>query len=473
MDINWRFELTQFKIVRDILKSRWFPLLLIIFNLAMFTVVLLTAFLGGFSAGNYNFGVMMVWILWWVMLMFVLVPGFSRSWCMMCPFPIFGDMVQRGGNLVSIQTGEKSAMDMHKKSFGLNLKWPMKLRNMWLMNIGFLITTFFSPFMTVRPLATFILLAGVITTAIIIGIFYEKRSFCRYVCPVSGFQGLYSQFAAAEVRVINSDICEKHVPKTCTVGNEKGYGCPWMQLPFSQKKNTYCGFCFECFKSCPNDNMAFSLRTPGADLLVNEHGERGFDEAWKAFIMLGIALVFSVSYQGPWAWIKNIAHATSLHDWLIFISIHSTICLFIIPAIFFGFSALSKWMSGSKETPLRKIFLNFSYVFIPIGLGVWIAFSFGIILPNGSYILHILSDPFAWGWDILGTANFPWTPLFTKFMGYLQGIALIVSYLFAIAYGFRLSKQTFPTQKEAIRGWIPILLCITLSMIGFLFLFIG
>lgn len=471
IDLNWRYDLTQHRPVRALLRSRWFPILPILFNMFLFVVILIAAFMGGFSSpGNFNFAVMMVWIVWWVALMFMLVPLFGRSWCMMCPFPVVGDFIQRG-RLID-PTDDKTDMDRVKKGKirGLGKKWPQKLRNMWMLNFIFLITTFFSPFMTVRPMATFILLAIIIVVAIITAWIYEKRTFCRYLCPVSGFIGLYSQFAPVEVRRNHKPTCDKHFPKTCWTGNEKGWGCSWMQLPFMQKKNTYCGFCFECFKTCPYDNMSFYVRPPGTDLLVKE---RGLDESWKAFLMIGIAIVFSVSYQGPWEFIKEIAHMTSISNFLVFITAHATLSMVLIPLIFFIFCWFSKLFSGSKETPLKQIFLNFSYALIPLGLGVWVAFSFGILFPNGSYILHVISDPFAWGWNLFGTAGIPWTPVLTYWTGIFQGIALLIFYTFAVAYGFRLSKQTYPTLKHAKRGWYPILTVLTLSTVGFLGLFIG
>lgn len=461
IDLDARFELTQFKLVRALFKSRWFPLLALLANLFVFVVILLAGLLGGYGAGNYNFGIMIVWILWWVMLMFVLVPGLSRAWCLMCPFPIFGDWAQRC-RLFGVRLGTP---------WGLNLKWPKPLRNMWVMNILFLVTTYFSGFFTVRPLATFILLGGIILLAFLLGIIFEKRSFCLYVCPVSGFQGLYSQFAAAEIRRKDPEVCQKHKLKTCYVGNECGYGCPWLLTPFNFKKNTYCGMCLECFKTCPYDNMAFNLRPPGVDLLVDE--KRGLDEAWKSFIMLGIAMVFFLSMQGPWGWLKDMVRGTSKQGYLTFIACHSAFSLVIVPAIFCFFSFLSKIASGNKEVSLKKIFVNFSYTLVPVGLGVWIAFSFGIILPNGSYILHILSDPFGWGWNLLGTANFPWTPVFTHILGYLQGMTLLIFYLFSLVYGARISKQTYPKEEEARRGWIPILVFLTMATLVFLWLYIG
>jgi hypothetical protein len=57
--------------------------------------------------------------------------------------------------------------------------------------------------------------------------------------------------------------------------------------------------------------MAFNLRPPGTDLLVNE--QRGLDEAWKSFIMLEVAVMFYVAMMGPWGWIKDWARGK--HCW--------------------------------------------------------------------------------------------------------------------------------------------------------------
>jgi len=217
--------------------------------------------------------------------------------------------------------------------------------------------------------------------------------------------------------------------------------------------------------------MAFNLRPPGVDLLVDE--KRGLDEAWKAFIMLGIAMVFFLTMQGPWGFLKDWVRGTSLKGYLTFISLHTAFSLLIVPAIFLVFSYLSKSFSGAKEVSLKKIFTNFSYTLVPLGLGVWIAFSVGIILPNGSYILHIISDPFAWGWNLFGTRSVPWTPVFTGVLGCLQGAVLVLFYLFSLAYGARLSRQTYPTEEQARRGWIPILIFLTLATLAFLWLYIG
>ncbi len=227
------------------------------------------------------------------------------------------------------------------------------------LNILFLVTTFFSGFFTVKPLATFFLLGGIIVLGIVLSLVFEKRSFCLYVCPVSGFQGLYANAAMCEIRVKDPAICAKHKQKTCVTGNKKGYGCPWLLEPHSFKKNTYCGMCLECFKTCPFDNMAFNLRPPGTDLLVDRR--RGLDEAWKSFIMMGIAVMFYVAMMGRWGWLKDWVRGNTLSGWLTFVGLHAAFNLLIIPGVFLLFAWLSKLLSGVREVSLKAVFVNLSY----------------------------------------------------------------------------------------------------------------
>ncbi len=244
-----------------------------------------------------------------------------------------------------------------------------------------------------------------------------------------------------------------------------------MLEPHSFKRNTYCGMCMECFKTCPFDNMALNLRPPATDLLVDE--KRGLDEAWKSFIMLSIAVMFYVAMMGPWGFLKDMVRGTTLTGWLTFISIHTISALVVVPAIFFVFALASKIAAGKKEIRLKAVFVNLSYAVMPMGMAAWIAFSFGFLLPNGSYILHILSDPFAKGWNLIGTANFPWTPVGTAWLVPLQFATLFIGYLVSVDFGYKLCVQTFADRAAARKGFVPLLAFLTLLTIAFGWLYGG
>src|SRR5450756_659809 len=184
---------------------------------------------------------------WWALLMLVMVPLAGRFWCAVCPIPAPGEWLQRRALVQSRDGG---------KLFTLGWKWPRRLNNVWLQNATFIAVALFAKVILTTPLvsALVLLLFGIV--AIATSLLYERRTFCRYICPVGGFIGLYSQLAPVEVRVKDHALCATHQDKTCYTGNEKGYGCPWLVFPAALDKNTYCGMCTECLKTCSLDNVA-------------------------------------------------------------------------------------------------------------------------------------------------------------------------------------------------------------------------
>ncbi|HEY3365072.1 MAG TPA: 4Fe-4S binding protein [Symbiobacteriaceae bacterium] len=460
MPVHWRYDLTaRFPWLRKVLRSRWSAFLLQMLGMLLFVPALLAGWIGS-PVGNTNLIIVLVWIFWWSLLMLVLVPFASRIWCAMCPLPSLGEWLQRRSFIVRRLTAP----------LGLGKKWPAPLRNMWPVNIIFLFLALFSGILTTRPWATALMLTAIVVAALATSVIFEKRTFCRYLCPVGGFLGLYSNFAMMEIRHNDYATCRSHGTKECVTDTADAYACPWLEAPTTMSRNTYCGMCFECFRTCSMDNMSLRLRPPGVDLLVDKH--RGLDESWKAFIMLGAAAIYSSTMMGPWGILKAWANARTLSGYLTYIAILLTIVLAVVPAVFGGFVWLGRKLSGT-ETPFRKLFTNLSYSLVPMGLLAWIAFSFAILLPNGSYIIRIISDPFGWGWNLFGTAAFPWTPFGLRWLPYLQVGALLFGLAYSLDVGFKVARQTVGDAKSAALAMAPVALLLTGVAAAFTWLFVG
>jgi polyferredoxin len=170
--------------LKPVLRSRLFQPVLMLTTLAFFVIVILTG-LFGTPAGNRNFGIVFVWIVWWALLMIVMVPFMGRAWCAMCPIPAPGEWLQRR-SIVKRSSGKLST---------LRWRFPKRFRNMWLQNFGFLGVAIFSAIILTHPNITALVLLGFILTGVVLSILYENRVFCRYVCPVGGFIGLYSMMS--------------------------------------------------------------------------------------------------------------------------------------------------------------------------------------------------------------------------------------------------------------------------------------
>jgi polyferredoxin len=419
-----RSELTRYPIVKTLLKNRWPQLLVWLVILVGFLFAILSGFFGS-PVGNRNFGIVFVWIAWWAVLILVAVPFFGRGWCAVCPIPLPGEWLQRG-----------AIMDPPaKKPRWFNLRWPTRLRNIWLQNLTFMLVALFSSVILTTPKVTAVILAAMFFLAVGMSIVFERRTFCRYICPVGGFIGLYAQAAPLELRVKNKQVCLSCADKPCyhgttaslKAGSKPGYGCPWDVFPGGLTKNTYCGLCMECLRTCPYDNIAVNARSFSADLAKPS---TRMDEAYKAFIMLGAAMIYAGVFLGPWGTLKLAAYSVGSIPWLFYTVAFLAFIFGLLPALFLGAVGLGKVLAKASVT-LKKSFAAFATALVPLGLMFWVAFSLSFVLTNAAYIFSSLSDPFGWGWNLFGTAAIPWQPYLTTLLLPLQTLILVGGLLWA------------------------------------------
>ena len=453
-----RFELTRYPWIKHVLRSRWPQFILTSVALAGFFMAILTG-LFGTPVGSRNFGIIFVWIAWWAILMLITVPFFGRGWCSICPIPVPGEWLQRGALL---QPGQKQGL-------GLGRRWPKRLRNIWFQNFAFVLVALFSTVVLTQPRLTGIILAAFLFISLGVSLIFERRAFCRYICPVGGFIGLYSQVAPVELRVKDPAVCAAHTFKSCYVGNENGYGCPWQVFPGGLTKNTYCGTCMECLRTCTEDNILIQVRPVGSDLSVPSG--RKLDEAFKAFIMLGSALVYMIVLLGPWGFLKTAAYSIGSIGWLQYSLAFLSFVLVLLPGVFFLTVLIGRRMAGLRTTPKRQ-FISLSYALVPLGFCAWIAFSLSFILTNLSYLLPVISDPFGWGWNLFGTAGVAWTPYLTGAIPFMQVLALLAGLVGSIIITRRIAGEG-TTHRAATLQSIPVnIFCFSITF-ALLVLLIG
>jgi polyferredoxin len=399
-------ELTGNPFIKSTLKNRW-PQLGVFLVMLVGYLFAIMAGLVGTPVGNHNFSIVFVWIAWWAVLILVAVPFFGRGWCAVCPIPLPGEWLQRGAVLAPPE----------KKPKWLNRRWPRALRSIWLQNLAFLLLALFSSVLLTTPNITAIVLAAMFFAAIGLSIVFERRSFCRYLCPVGGFIGLYSQAAPLELRIKDKQVCMACEGKPCYNGSADGYGCPWEVFPGGLTKNTYCGLCMECLRTCPHDNIAVNARPFSADLA---RPTARLDEAFKAFIMLGSAMIYAGVLLGPWGALKDAAYNVGTNAWFIYAVVFLAIIFIIMPSLF----ALCIPRFENLNV-FKKRFAALSTALIPLGLMFWVAFSLSFVLTNASYILASFSDPLGIGWNLFGTADAVWQPMLTSILAPGQTLALV------------------------------------------------
>jgi polyferredoxin len=421
------------------------------FSTVMLAGLAFTAVAGwiGTPIGSRNFAIAFVWIGWFAALIILLIPIFGRGWCSICPIPMVGDWAQRGAVL-----GPQG-----RAPRGLGLRVPAILRNMWTQNAAFALLALFSASILTSPYITALALVGMFVLATSLSLVFERRAFCRYVCPMGGFIGLYSQVAPIELRVASRETCAACSTKACYNGSANGYGCPWGVFPASQTRNNYCGLCLECLRTCPNDNLTVRLRPVAADLAVPLTRR---DEGFKSLIMLGSAMVYAAVLLGPWSAFKNAAFSIGSLAWLAYATVFLVLVLGLLPGSLWLVGRLSQRLTlsavgtrANSSASARSPFAAFATPLVPLGLAFWAAFSLTFFLTNGSYVLSSISDPLGLGWNLIGTAGVAWQPMLAGAIAPLQTAVLVGGFIWAARVARRVTA----------RLQLP-----TLPLIGFLFL---
>jgi len=325
-----------------------------------FNIVLMLVFVhilySGLTGGNDvrflpdgNFATIMVWDVWHPLLAFSILV-FGRLWCFMCPLGAISDMF---------------------RNTGLNLKYPKKYRNLWGAVILFIFISATSKHFfrfEQNPFATAMMLVSFIILLVIMSLVYEKRTFCRYICPTGIILAVFSMVSGTELRAKSGKICTEHPEKECLTGNSKGSGCPMYEFPQTMERNSFCIFCTECIKTCSKNNIRISRRKFGTDIINLKKPH--LDEVFFIHSII-VILLFKIGME-------RSAFRYTVIDLVHSVGIDRDIMAFLL---FTGFSivgiglmyVLSRPFIQGKYAGHKKDYLRHSYALIPLGLGIYLA----------------------------------------------------------------------------------------------------
>jgi plastocyanin/ferredoxin len=465
---TWRLDLFErVPRLRWLVTRRWFPFAIILPNLVVLFFFIVAGLFGS-PIGNRNIIVTIVWIFWWFLLIIFMVPLGGRVWCLICPLPFLGEWLARR-RLVSVRPSAESSKSL--RSGGLNRRWPRRLSNLWIQNVLFLCLCTVSTILVTRPATTAFVLGGMVLVAVSVHAVFRRRSFCRFLCPLNAWMSLYSMAAMTEVRPRDRDVCSRCRERSCVKGTDGAWRCPWLLQPFKLERNNYCGLCMECVKACPNENLTVNARPFCADTAVLRR-----DEAWMAFIMIALVIAYSVTLLGPWGTPREWSNVTEVGNWLGFAAhagIVWLVALLLIPGLWYLAALASRALARSPEVPVSRIFVRSSYVLVPLGLLAWAAFSFPLIMVNYSHIVSSLSDPLGWGWDLIGTAHYRWSPLLPEWIPVIQIPLLLIGLGVGLIKGTAIARELFPSRGSAFRGLAPQAVFCTVITIVLLRLYVG
>ena len=447
-----RIDLFQrFPWLKRIVKAPSFQFNLALPMLAVFWFAILAGLVGTKVSGR-NAGPMIVWVLWLSALILVLVPLGGRLWCTVCPLPLMGEWLQR------------------QRLFETRWTWPAWLSGAWPRVLFFLLLGTFSTTLVALPPATSWMLIGLVLIALLTSFFPQPRLFCRHLCPIDSYISLYSTTGRVMVRAVSPEACEHCTEHFCLTGSIKGWGCPYGLRVSEIDRNNDCGACMECVKTCAYDNVAVFWRPAGRDTRIAGNGE-----AWQAIVMFALACLYCFVNLGAWDRIRDWIDIVDKGRWASF-SIYAvavwTACLGILPLAWFLLTRAGIAI-GRPARPAMAQFRATTAALIPIGLACWMAFALATLSSMMTFVLQSLSDPFNWGWNLLGMAGSRWHILWAPAIPWLQLACVLVGCACALRTLADCWLDAVPRRRRAFAACLPLGSLVWAAAAGMICLFAG
>jgi hypothetical protein len=417
-----RFDLFRVRLLRTLLTSRLLLGGLRLLSVTFFFVVVIAGLVG--LQSGFNIAPTFVWVTWLVGLSFF-TALVGNVWPLVNPWRIIFDwaegLARRLGYRDGLQLGEP-----YPKALGV---WPavaLYVVFVWVENV-------FSGSYVPRNIALFTLAYTLVT---LYGMaFFGKETWLRRGEVFSVYFGLLGRFAPTEVRVKDPNVCLDC--DGCDAGGR-------------------CVDCYECFARAAPDERELNLRPPAVGLGLPERVPPG----GAAFVIVVLAgVTFDGLLETPlWLEIVRLTPVTQ------------TLGVILLPALFFGiylgFVQLSR-IFGGEGGDFGRFAAAYAFSLVPIAIAYQMAHYYTYLLIQGQMIISLVSDPFGWGWDLFGTADFEpsYGIVGAGFVWYSQVALIVIGHVIAVYLAHSTSLRLLRDPVRAFRSQIPMLVLMVLYTI--------
>ena len=365
-------DLLRNRYVSALMRSRWYPGA---FQIPIAMVFGLVAYelLAGPPKAHENAGTALMWVLWWPLLP-ILYVLFGRFWCAVCPFAALSDFVQK-------LVGANRPVPPFLKKYGI-----------WVIDATFLAITWADHVFGIvaSPWGSGILLLMLTFSVIVSGAFFQRRTFCRYLCFLGGLSANYSRTGMLTLRA-DSEICATCTAKAaCYNGTDKVAGCPLFSFPRTMEDSANCNLCANCIKSCPNDAISISVRQPTKELWFLRNPK--IEESFLAMAIMGIVIIQNVTMLGVWsemlAWVDRTTGITSYP--VIFTAVFAVGVSIPVALLALAAKVAAR---GNLESALKN-FARFGYALIPLDVAAHVAHNLFHLLAEGNSVFYTVTALF-------------------------------------------------------------------------------
>ncbi len=441
--------------LRRFLNTDWYPDRINYgFTVWVFPIVVLILFLAP-QDRQHNFALNLFWAWWWPLIL-LLFPVIGRLWCAFCPFMIYGEIVQK----------------LSLKFFPRTLqKWPRETAERW--GGWFLFGLFVLIFLweelwhleNTAYLSSCLLLL-ITAGAVIFSLIFERRFWCRYLCPIGGMNGLFAKLSIVELRAQQGTCAAECTTYHCYKGGvgfgegQTTNGCPIYSHPAQLTDNKDCVLCMTCLKACPHRSVELNLRPPGIELWTT-HVPHAYEVALLFLLLGGVYL-------------HRLPELNSLLDLQIDLNqflphLGLSIAAMTIPIVipFLAYGAMQGLYKLGKlafipfKTSKPLPFITLAYGYLPLVLGGNLAHYFKLGLTEGGQIIPVTLATFGQLGD-----NLPSFIAHPSVISFLQGLTLIVALLVTIFLTQKIAKRSIRSLIPQHLASVCLLITLWMSIVG-------
>ncbi len=406
--------------LRQFLRSDWWPDRLNYgFTVVAFAFLVVVLFIGP-QTRDRNFGLNLFWAWWWAIFLF-LFPFLGRIWCAVCPFMIYGEITQK----LSLWLFPRQLKTWHRQTAD---KWGG-----WFLFGLFALIFLWEELWNLENTAylSACLLLLITAGAMIFSAIFERRFWCRYLCPIGGMNGLFAKLSMIELRA-QQGICSA----SCTTyqcykgGAQKGEGmetdgCPVYSHPAQLQDNKDCVLCMTCLKACPHRSVELNLRPPAIELWTS-HVPHSYEVALLFLLFGGVYLHRLPELQ------TVLGLHLDLHNFWqhLGLSLLALIIPVVIASIAYGGMVLI-----NLKTKIRP-FIELAYGYLPLVLGGNLAHYLHLSLSEAGRILPVTFTTFGFSGE-----NLPVLVAHPAVISFLQATTLIFAVFFSIVLTQKIARQ--------------------------------
>ncbi len=254
------------------------------------------------------------------------------------------------------------------------------------------------------------------------------------------FFGLLARFGPTEVRVSQTEVC-----KTCELG--------------CLDRDGQCVDCYKCFGLAAARDREWNLRPYAVGLLRNE----AVSASMMAFVLLMLSMVLFDGFLATpgWANLQGFLQASFSGSGSAFLMSIKTLGLVAFWLLFLGTYLATCWLmaavSGGQPSGW-EIARTFALTLVPIAIAYHLAHYLTYLLIQGQYIIPLASDPFGYGWDLLGTASYRINiaVVGARFAWYTAVITIVTGHIVAVYLAHHRAVSSLTDRRTALRSQYPL-----------------